>query len=417
MKILAVGYACSPAGGSEAGIGWDAVCRIAKHHDVWVLTDIRNHHAWEIGRAEGKIPNNVQVRFLRKFSPWHKNRFIARIQSWLNYWSFNRIVLDAATEWHREISFDLCHQVTIAAWRMPSPLHQLPIPFLWGPIGGAGYIPPEFRGILSFGARQFERARDWQTAIALRSPSFHQCIGNTAVVFVANAETEELLRPFRKDRPMLRLPSGSVSSEKFEAFRRPRNSALMEGPLRLFAGGNIEGRKGVSLALKALALVKAAGVHFHYIVAGGGPEISSLRRLSQQLNLQEEVTFHPGFSGAGYIHALQQSDVYLLPSFRETTPVTLLEAYIAGCYPIVADTSAQGEIVRLVGGHAVPLTSMQGLIDGLAQAVIWGARHREELLPLTRAAADRISDHFSSERFDATMAHGYELAVRGLAEK
>jgi glycosyltransferase involved in cell wall biosynthesis len=412
MKILAVGYACNPYGGSEPGVGWTAVCRIAKNHDVCVLTDIHNKKGWDEGERNGIIPPNIRVRFLRDRSACSENRLVAHLQSWLNYASFNRQVLTAAATWHKEVGFDLCHQVTIAAWRMPSPLWRLPIPFVWGPIGGAGYIPPAFRGMLSPASLWFERLRDWNTALALRSPAFRKCIEKTAVVFAANEETEELLRPFRGERPMFRLPIASISQEKSDAFRRPGAPvALPEGPLRLFAGGNMEGRKGVSLALRALAQASRNGVDCRYTVAGGGPEVQALRSLAAELGIESIVNFHPGYSGLDYLKALHETDVYFLPSFRESTPLTLLEAYLAGCYPVVADTSAQGEIVRLAGGKAVPVESMESLINGLAEAVKWCAEHRRELPQLAAKSATRVAEYFSSERYDATLDQAYADAL------
>lgn len=411
MRILISAYACNPYGGSEPGVGWTAVCRIARNHDVWVLTDIHNKPGWDKGREEGVIPSNVQVRFVRERASAIRNPFIAHIDSWLSYAAFNRLVLQAAEAWHREVGFDLCHQVTIAAWRMPSPLWRLPIPFVWGPIGGAGYIPAAFRGMLSVSSRLFERARDFQTALASRTRAFRDCIRESAVVFAANEETEEFLKPFRGDKPLVRLPIASLPAEKVARFKRPENVLLPGGPLQLFAGGNMEGRKGVSLALKALAMVKEAGVDFHYTIGGGGPEIASLKTLAMRLGLAAQVTFHSGFGGDDYVRQLQATDVYFLPSFRESTPVTLLEACLAGCYPVVADTSAQGEIVRMAGGKAIPVKDMDSLIKGLAEAVIWCAQHRDELRQLAAASAGRIAEHFSSDRYDATLEQAYEIAL------
>ncbi len=56
MKILVCGYACNPYGGSEPGVGWTAVTRIAMHHDVCVITDIHNKAGWERGFQENAIP-------------------------------------------------------------------------------------------------------------------------------------------------------------------------------------------------------------------------------------------------------------------------------------------------------------------------------------------------------------------------
>ena len=412
MKILVSAYACNPFGGSEPGVGWAAVCRIAREHDVWVLVDIYNKSGWERAAKEGKIPANVTVRFLRESSACSQNRFIAHAQSWLNYADFNRRILAAALDWHREIGFDLCHQVTIAAWRMPSPLWRLPIPFVWGPIGGAGYIPPAFRPMLSRKAQLFERLRDVNTWYALQSSTFRECIENTAVVFAANEETEILLQPYRGERPMVRLPIASISVEKAQHFERPTCEDKVARPLQLFAGGNMEGRKGLSLALQALARVSARNVATHFTIAGGGPEIGAMRVLAQQLGIEANVTFHDGFSGEEYVQKLQQSDIYFLPSFRESTPVTLLEAYLAGCYPVVADTSAQGEIVRLAGGHAVSVgAGIEALIDGLADAVVWCDTHRAEMRYVTTQAAATIAEHFSSERYDKVLREAYATAL------
>lgn len=412
MKILVAGYACNPYGGSEPGVGWAAVCRIARRHDVWVLTDIHNKAGWDKGYQEGIIPENVQVRFLRDRSACSENRFIAHLQSWLNLASFNRQVLKAAQEWHREIGFDLCHQVTIAGWRMPSPLWQLPIPFVWGPIGGAGYIPPAFRGILSPSARAFERLRDVNTFLSSRSKAFAGCIQNTAMVFAANEETLQFLQPFRNGLPLVKLPIASFHPERVEQLRRPMGRVREEGPIRLFAGGNMEGRKGISLALRALALVAAKGIDFRYTVAGGGPEIPALKTLCHTLGLDSRVEFHPGFQGDGYLAALHQCDVYFLPSFRESTPVTLLEACLAGCYPVVADTSAQGEIVRLVGGKAVPVVDPDSLIQGLADAVAWCHEHPGLLEGVATKAAEAVSLHFSGSSYEQVVEDAYALAMQ-----
>lgn len=96
MKILVCGYACDPFGGSEPGVGWTAVTRIAKRHDVCVITDIHNQKGWERGFAEGLVPGNVKVRFLRDRSACSENRLIAHLQSWLNYRDFTKRVLESA---------------------------------------------------------------------------------------------------------------------------------------------------------------------------------------------------------------------------------------------------------------------------------------------------------------------------------
>jgi glycosyltransferase involved in cell wall biosynthesis len=411
MKILVSAYACDPYRGSEPGVGWTAVCRMARSHEVYVLTDIHNRSGWDQGAREGKIPSNVRVRFLRDRSACSENRLVAHLQSWMNYASFNRQILAAALAWNAEENFDICHQVTIAGWRMPSPLWQLPIPFIWGPIGGAGYIPMGFRSMLSPSSRLFERARDLNTWFSSKSKAFRDCVTKASVIFAANEETEIFLKPYRGERPLIKLPIASLPEEKVTRFQRPINNTLSQPYLRLFAGGSMEGRKGLNLAIRALAKVAEEGTDFRYTIAGGGPEIPAMRKLTKELGLDGKIDFHPGYSGKDYIRALQETDVYFLPSFRESTPVTLLEAYLAGCYPVVADTSAQGEIVRLAGGKAVAADTQDGMISGLAAAIIWCARNRDQLVTEAAKATGRIAEHFSSEHYDQVLEQAYRTAL------
>lgn len=336
---------------------------------------------------------------------------VARLQSWQMYRRFCKEVLKAAREWHEEIGFDLCHHVTIATWRIPSPLWYLPIPFIWGPIGGAGTIPRPFRSVLSTQAKIFELARDISTAFTLHNPAFKKCLAETTVIIAASQETFELLQPLRGTKALYHLPVLSVTDASCRALQRPTNLDDQYRPLQLFAGGNIEGRKGVSFALKALASVKQQGIDFRYTIAGGGPDIEHLRNLAAELDLVQEVIFHPGYKGDDYRKILHETDIYLLPSFRETLGMTLVEAILAGCYPIVADISAQGEIVRLTGGGLIQLTEPESFVNDLAREIIDCARKRGSLFTSMQEGREILKSHLSSNRYEDEIEKIYALAL------
>ena len=136
-----------------------------------------------------------------------------------------------------------------------------------------------------------------------------------------------------------------------------------------------------------------------------------IKKLTSKLGLENQVTFHPGFTGKDYIRALHEADVYFLPSFRETMGMTLVEAVLAGCYPVVANTSAQGEIVKSCGGIAVPVESTKAIINDLSEAIVWCANPRNELFPLACKAANQIADRFGSERYESTLRDAYAIAL------
>lgn len=412
MKIIVSAVACTPEGGSEGGVGWYAVLAIAKDHDVRVITQEMYRDAWDRAFSEKRVPAQVRVRFIDCGQSWHSNRMIAKLQSWTRYLKFSRKVLDVALRWHEEEPADLAHQVTYATWRVASPLWKMPIPSVWGPVGGAAVFPIRFFGILGWSSRAFECLRHVAGKLAEQNRKFRQCIENTSVVLGANQETRVFLSRFRKGRPLFELPVAYLTQEKIALFvKNFTMDSSDSGTLELFAGGNIEGRKGVSLALRAIEKLKKDGIEVRYTVAGGGPEISTLKKLSTQLGIDDRVVFHPGYQGQDYIRKLKESDIYFLPSFRETTPVTLLEAALAGCVPVVADASAAGEMSRLIGGDSIPAGTPDELVQGLADAVsrLHGDRSllQKRSIAVSKAAADR----YSEERYREVIRNAYQAAI------
>jgi glycosyltransferase involved in cell wall biosynthesis len=407
VRVLISAISCRPDLGSEARVGWNAANAIAEGHECHVVTHGEGRAAIEAAQARGEAAG-VTFHYLGEPFRWHPNRLVARLQSWLVYRRWQEQLLPLARELHAKHRFDLTHHVTYVTWRVPSPLWRLPVPFIWGPIGGTATLPGAFRGMLSPAARAFEVARDISGAAAVRSGGFRECAQRAALVLAANGETADFLAKFRPQGPIRQLPPvfftpAQVSPLAAAMDRRPPAG----GVLRLVAGGNLEGRKGVRLALRAIASLRGRGPAVHYTFAGSGPELAALRTEAAVLGIAGQVTFHPGFSGAEYVDQLAASDVYLLPSFRETTPITLLEAILAGCYPVVADASGAGEIVRQVGGHAVQATDPDTLVAGLADALRWCDANRPEMRTTAAAASRSVVKLFSRARYNASINSFY----------
>lgn len=415
-KILISAIACAPGAGSEGAVGWEAVKLIARDRRVVVFTHERNREAWKRAALEGVVPCGIEAAFLGGRGGWHPNRLIARAQSWISYMRFGREALSAAVR----IVADkedvlLAHQLTYATWRVPSALWRLPVPFVWGPVGGAGRVPDAFRRSFSPQGRAMEAARDIQSAVAERSRAFRACAANASCVLSANRETTSFLRRYRGERGMIEVPVAFASGEKIKALApNPGHREGVQGgrAIRLFAGGNMIASKGLRFALKALAIAKARGLGFHYTVAGGGPEISDAKMLAAELGLAGDVTFHSGFSGVEYFEALRDSDVYFLPSLRETTPVTMMEAMLAGCQPVVADIGGAGEMARNAGDAGVAATDPGSLVEGLADELCqFQAMPDPEREAKRLARARGMARVYSADAYLAAMRGAYDHAM------
>jgi glycosyltransferase involved in cell wall biosynthesis len=416
MKVLISAIACNPYIGSENYFGWSAIQTLAHEHQLFVLTSPRNEPDLRRAAAEGLVPANVRFVYAGHFDEYHPNRMRARFQSWKEYIHFSRDILPLAKRLHETEKFDLAHHITYATWRVASPLWQLGIPFVFGPIGGNEQFPLRLFPILSMSAAAFELARMASNVASRFSPGVRNCIRRAAHIFAANAETEQLVTAMRGSGDgVSRLMATFHSEEKVRAFSRFAFDKKLVGPLRLFAAGNMEGRKGVALALQALGRAKKAGVKFHYRLGANGPEIPHLKRLAARLDLSREVFFADNLHGEAYQRELGATHIYLLPSLRDSAPVTLTEAMLAGCVPVVADGGGPGIMVTEKCGYKIPASSSGRMVDEITETILAIDRDRNIISEKGASASKRIATHFTEENYRRTVNQVYQSLVRPAA--
>ncbi len=414
MKILISSITCLPYGGSEGFYGWRACRTLASKHEIWILVEEGCREQLERAAAEGLVPPTMHFIFLGEKGTCHENRMIARLQSWWGYIRFNRSLLTPAREWHAKIQFDLAHLVTYTTWRVGCPLWKLGIPFVWGPISGTEEFPMSgFKQILSPAARAFEVFRIVSGKFSRLSASVRNTAKHSTAIVACHSSALPLLEQIRGRREGLSvLCNLFYTKEQIEAIRR-RDFRKTEGPLKIFASGNLEGRKGVALAIQALARVRGRGIRFQYTISSRGPEIEHLQSLTRQLGLEDYVIFSGGVPREHYFENLRSMDVYLLPSLREGAGQTMMEAMLAGCVPVVADANGPAEIVTDASGYRLPVTTEEDMVRDICETICALDADRALLVEKSRAAAARIANDFSEEHWLKTLDNIYEKAVAG----
>jgi glycosyltransferase involved in cell wall biosynthesis len=313
---------------------------------------------------------------------------------------FSKAILPVARKLQATEKFDVVHHVTFSTWRVASPLWQLGLPFVFGPVGGYEQFPWRLFSILSPAAAAFELARMASNVASRFSPGVRRCLRNAAHVLVANAETEQLVKSLRRGAEgITTLSAGFFAAAHIQAFARFAPGKTLNGPLRLFAAGNMEGRKGISLAFAALAEAKKNGVKFQYRLGAQGPEIAHLKRLANRLGLTDEIIFGEGLRGEAYQRELGNTHIFLLPSFRESAGLTMMEAMLAGCVPVVADCGGPGLIVSGDCGFKIPVSSRAQMVKPLADAIVALDRDRQLIGEKGRLASERIAENFSEDNY------------------
>lgn len=448
LNILACAYAARPNAGSEAYVGWAALLALSQKHRVKAI--VHGHNRPFIEEALPSLPQheNLRFHFIGETHNWHPNRLLARFQDWrwLHQWSKDAHQL--ARQLVAKEKFDLAHHLTIATWRMPSPLGGLGIPLIWGPVGGGESFPFSFYRILSPVSRGFEFLRWTGNQTTLRSGRLRRFARSVSVALGNNPETLTALRSLGIPPDRVRYLSQSfLGPEKFTnldekwpidngerriadseatdpapATRHPlpatryplpatTHSPSSENPLRIFAGGNLEGRKGVAIALQALSLFGQHGHAFTFTYGGFGPELKHLQKLAASLDFGAgKVSLGNHFDGTQYRAELAQAEIYLLPSLREGAPVTMIEAMASGCVPIVANAGGAPMVVDDTCGFVVPITNPDKMASDICTILEKLAKDRPLLANLGRAAWQRTRERCMEDAYLRGVEDAYAVA-------
>jgi glycosyltransferase involved in cell wall biosynthesis len=158
-------------------------------------------------------------------------------------------------------------------------------------------------------------------------------------------------------------------------------------PLALALVGRLEPRKGVDLALRALAQVTAARLD----IVGDGPLRSDLERLAHQLGLSDRVRFHGHVGDVRPL--LARAHAVLCSSRREGLGLALLEA-MAMARPVLG--FAVGGVVEIVAHDQTGLLTQDATPRALAALIERAVRRPEQLVALGRAARAWTETHASS---------------------
>lgn len=129
--------------------------------------------------------------------------------------------------------------------------------------------------------------------------------------------------------------------------------------------GRLISDKGVHLVLEALTNLRSQGQCLTLTIVGGGPEEAALRRLAQQLGLDEQVCFAGMQRGHNLARLLNAHRVMIVPSiWMEPFGVVALEGIACGCVVIGSEGGGLKDAIGPCG-----LTFPNGDVEALTRCL------------------------------------------------
>jgi glycosyltransferase involved in cell wall biosynthesis len=406
MKILISAYSCEPGKGSERGVGWNVVREAANHHEVWVLTrPDESGEAIEAELARNPVPNLHFVYFnlplLGSLWRWGSNGAMQ-----IHYYLWQIQAYFVARRLHREIGFDATHHVTFVKYSNPSFLSMLPVPFVWGPVGGGESAPKEFWRDFSWRAKAYEIARSIVRSLGELDPFVHLTARKSAVVRTTTEDTAKRLYKMGVNHVEIVSESGLPQEEiaSLAQYGMPEGS-----PVRFISMGRLLHWKGFHLGVRAFA--KADIPDAQYWIVGDGPEWERLHFLAQELGIAEKVKFWGRLSREETLEKLGQCHVLLHPSLHDSGGWVCIEGMATGRPVICLDLGGPAVQVTPETGFKVPANHPDQAVRDLSKVMVTLAKDPQLRLRMGQAGQKLVTEGYSWQVKGERLAKVYEEVV------
>jgi glycosyltransferase involved in cell wall biosynthesis len=406
LKILLSAYSCEPGKGSERGVGWNVAREVAKHHDVWVLT--RPDESREAIEAElvcNPIPNLHFIYFTLPF--WQDSlRWGQSGAMQLHYYLWQIQAYFVARKLHQEIGFDIAHHVTFVRYSSPSLLSLLPIPFVWGPVGGGESAPAAFWHDFSLKNKIYETLRGAWRFIGECDPLTRLTARRSAIALATTEDTACRIR--KMGAPQVQIASALFFLQQQLTELSQVNPPSVE-PIRFISIARLLHWKGLHLGLRAFAATKIPNAE--YWVLGEGPELPRLQALAFELGISDQVHFLGHLDRHQVLIKLGESSILLHPSLHDSGGWVCLEAMAARRPVVCLDLGGPAQQVITSSGIKIMATNPEQAIQEMAQAMMKLAHDQDLLSQMGEAGYHHVQDSYSWENKGQQLADLYQKLV------
>lgn len=363
-------------------MGWTWVRMIARFGDVHVITRSNNRPAIE--RHVSEMPAGSNVTFVYVDLPPLIMRFKRGqrgIRAYYLVWQL--AAARRALRLHEAHKFDVVWHLTLANAWLGSGAALLPMPLIYGPVGGGVAAPWRLAGVLGVRGTLYEIIRATARTIArYANPLARASWARARILLAQNEETRQWFPP--RYQTVARVLSHAVVLPAEPAWTQ---SVKGGDPTALFAGRLIAW-KGGELALRAIA----EAPRWRLILCGDGPDRERLERLAKRLGVAGRVEFRGHVTPAEVAGCMASVDVLLHPSLHDDAPLVVTEA-LANGLPVVC--LKRGGPPALSGNPELAAD-----LDGDAAAIATQLAERLELAlqPQAKAFAKQRAAQLSLEQ-------------------
>jgi colanic acid/amylovoran biosynthesis glycosyltransferase len=248
-----------------------------------------------------------------------------------------------------------------------------------------------------------------KVVVCLRGADITSNVNNDPDIYKELIEKADLFLPvceyFKRRLISIECPENKIiihhSAIDCEQFCFKERKKKRKMPLQFVSVGRLIQKKGIHIALKAIAKVNKKYKNIHYIIIGSGHYQPVLERLAIELGIDSKITF-PGWVSQERVAAiLDKCHIFLLPSItsdkgdEEGIPNALKEAMAMGLISIGTYHAGIPELIN--DGKNGFLISERNAKE-LAKKIKYIIKHQEEWSSIGLTARKKIENEFETKK-------------------
>lgn len=406
MKVLLSAYSCEPGKGSERGVGWNVASEVAKHHEVWVLT--RPDESREAIETELKRHPNPNLHFVYFTLPFWQDslRWGQAGAMQLHYYLWQIQAYFVGRKLHHEVGFDVVHHVTFVRYASPSFLALLPIPFVWGPVGGGESAPAPFWVDFSLKNKLYETLRGVWRSVGEWDPFTRLTARRSAIVYATTKESADRIQQIGASQVLIDSESCMSQHDIDQLMSCPPPTS---SSIRFMSIARLLHWKGLHLGLRAFAEAKLPNAE--YWILGEGPELARLEQLASDLEISHQVKFLGMLPRDQVLEKLGQCSALVHPSLHDSGGWVCLEAMGAGRPVICLDLGGTAERVTEKTGIKVAAQHPAQAVKDLAGAMIQVANDEALRLSMGQAGQQWVQAQYTWSNRGKQLSKIYETVA------
>ena len=385
INVLINAYAVSPTWGSEPGMGWNWIINIAKHCNVFVITEAewKNDILVELE----KLPQKNNIHFY--FNPVSEKvrRMCWNQGDWRFYWFYRKWqkkTLEIAKTIISQNKIDIIHQLNMIGFREPGYLWKIKnIPFVWGPVGGMGTMPLSFLTDATIKINVFIRLKNILNNIQLKYNLRVRNAIKKSMMIAATPDCKNTInKKYHKNIPLIN--ETGLDLHPIESHKSFVNSDI----LRVIWVGKYDFRKRLDLAIKAVAESRNPNIELFVCGSGTPKQVSDIKDLCDTLKVTDRIHILGKVDHRNILKLMYDSDLMLFSSIADATSTVVSEAISVGLPILSHNLCGFGPIVEDFGGWTIPAKNSKDSIIEFGRILNYLQQHPEELEQKSLQAID-----------------------------